>query len=239
MRSKSKNMNDQTQIFGGHMDLTLAKNFSDAMSKQRTIYQFIIDRSGSMSDCITNTVTGFNEQVRRVKKIEQDFPEQEIVMGLTSFNQDTIHHLLLVPVGSMPVLTADMYRPDGMTAILDAIGLTVKKLEPEVNENTATTCVVVIITDGHENASKCYNLAEIKTLISRLEETGKWTFSFIGATLDAVDVAEQMNIRKHNSFSFAKENMDTAVWDKLSNSMCGYINKKHLYDTNLNKFIDE
>jgi len=63
-------------------------------------------------------------------------------------------------------------------------------------------------------------------MIGRLEETGKWTFSFIGATLDAVEVATQMDIKVQNSFSFTKEGMKDEVWDKLSRGIRTYANKR-------------
>ena len=62
--------------------------------------------------------------------------------------------------------------------------------------------------------------------ISRLEATGKWTFSFLGATLDAVDIAEGMNIKRHNSVVFSKAGMTSEVWGNLSDSMDSYMNKK-------------
>lgn len=194
-----------------------------------------------MTDCIENTVTGFNEQVNRIRQIEQKFPDQQIIMGLTSFNHEIEHHLKLVPTQSIPTLTASMYKPDGTTALLDAIGLTLKLLEPEVGlkGETDTTCVVVILTDGHENASKYFTLQSIRERIAQLETTEKWTFSFIGATLDAADVAERMNINRSNSFSFDKRSMKQEVWDKLGDSMDSYMAKKMAGKGNLNDFVEK
>lgn len=96
---------------------------------------------------------------------------------------------------------------------------------------SGTTAVIVILTDGHENASQLFKLADIRKLIERLEATGNWTFSFIGATLDAVDVAVQMSIKSHNSFSFEKSGMQNEVWDKLSHSLHGYMDRKSTGNT--------
>ena len=49
------------------------------MQKQKTIYHLIVDKSGSMSDCIEQTISGFNEQVSKIREIEQSFPDQEVV----------------------------------------------------------------------------------------------------------------------------------------------------------------
>ena len=48
----------------------------------------------------------------------------------------------------------------------------------------------------------------------------------IGATLDAVDVAKELSIKTHNSFSFDKSEMSSKVWDKLNTSMSSYFDKK-------------
>jgi hypothetical protein len=75
-------------------------------------------------------------------------------------------------------------------------------------------------------------------MISKLEETGNWTFSFIGATLDAVDVAASMSIKSQNSFSFEKTEMKNAVWDKLDRSVSSYFTKKS-QNRNLNNFFED
>ncbi len=216
-----------------------SKQKTNNMKTQRTIYHLILDRSGSMSDCIENTVTGFNEQVNKIRQLEEKFPDQQIVMGLTTFNNQVEHHLKLAPPQSILTLTPRMYKPNGATALLDAIGLTTMMLEPEVDlkDNIDTTCVIVIITDGHENASKYYNLHSIRERITTLEATEKWIFSFIGATLDAVDVAETMNISRSNSLFFGKAAMQPDVWDKLSDSMDVYLTEKKSGEAHPKSFL--
>ena len=199
------------------------------MKKQKTIYHMILDKSGSMSDCIPNTLEGYNEQILKIRELEKKYPEQEICLGLTTFNHEICHLSFHRPPSTARLLNNENYRPDGTTALLDAIGLVIRQLEKDVEAQLSefdTTVVVVILTDGHENASRQFRLSDISQMISRLEETGKWTFSFIGATLDAVDVAKQMAIKEQNSFQFNKESMKGEVWDKLSGSMRGYFSKK-------------
>lgn len=198
------------------------------MKTQRTHYQLIVDRSGSMSDCIEATIDGFNEQLKRIRHMEMEFPEQDIRIGLTLFN-DTVNQIRMGdPVKDMLQMNRKNYVPAGTTALLDAIGKTMQLLEErEVSRNDLPiTYVVVILTDGYENSSEYFNLAQVRAMIQRLEATGRWTFSFIGATLDAVDVAKQMAIKEQNSFAFNKATMKEEVWDKLSGSMHSYFDKK-------------
>lgn len=209
------------------------------MKTQRTYYHLIIDRSGSMSDCTEAAINGYNEQISRIRDLQKEFPEQDIRVGLTLFNDQVnlIHAGELVT--SLPMMSRLNYIPSGGTALLDAIGETIVQNsgKDKCADSPPATYVIVVLTDGYENSSKKFTLEEIRSLIKSKEATGKWTFSFIGATLDAVDVAKSMAFQGHNSIHFSKDKMDTQVWENLSSSMRGYLNRKksdgdisHLFD---------
>ena len=209
------------------------------MKTRKTIYHLIVDKSGSMMDCVDSTINGFNEQVNRIKDKALEFTEEDITMGLTTFNDNVNHLYYRQNPKEMVLLNYENYRPSGGTALLDAVGETISEIERQISTNLiATTVIIVILTDGYENASKKYNLVNIRNMISKLEETGKWTFSFIGATLDAVDVAASMSIKSQNSFSFEKTEMKNAVWDKLDRSVSSYFTKKS-QNRNLNNFFED
>ncbi len=204
------------------------------MKSRKTIYHLIVDKSGSMCDCIDSTINGFNEQVNKIKASALEFPEEEITMGLTLFNDYVDHHYFAANPSTVHMLNKDTYLPNGSTALMDAVGETINAIQSQINEShIPATVVVVILTDGYENASKSYNLVKIRNMITALEETGKWTFSFVGATLDAVEIAQSMAIKRQNSFAFEKKNMKSAVWDKLGFSM-----NKYFYNKSENKDID-
>ncbi|HSF46262.1 MAG TPA: VWA domain-containing protein [Chitinophagaceae bacterium] len=199
------------------------------MKKQKTIYHLIVDKSGSMADVTHQTITGYNEQVQQIQSVQRDFPEQLITIGLSTFNGNVEHYYFGVPAGNATWLSNQNYVPDGSTSLYDAIGSSVQRLEQQQATDIMdfdTTVVVIILTDGYENSSRTFRLVDIKRMIARLEETGKWTFSFIGATLDAVEVAAQMDIKAQNSFAFSKETMKEEVWDRVNHSVRTYANKR-------------
>ena len=199
------------------------------MKQTKTIYHLILDRSGSMIDCLENTINGFNEQIQRIRRIKAEFPDDEMTVGLTIFNEEVIIKYLASDPHDVSLLDSLSYKPGGSTALLDAIGFTVKRIESELersNNIQDTSVIVVVITDGYENASKVFSMAEIKLMIARLEQTTKWTFAFVGATFDAVEVAKEMSIKSKNSYSFNKNEMDSVVWDKLNFSLVNYSQKK-------------
>lgn len=199
------------------------------MKTQKTIYHILVDKSGSMSDCIDQTINGFNEQVAKIREMELEFPEQLMTIGLTTFNTHVDHLYYMKPVEHAYKMDHRNYRPDGSTAMLDAMAETMKELsqfQKQSNEQIPTTVVMVILTDGYENASRRYTLKNVKEMVEEREASGTWTFSFLGATLDAVEVAEQMSIRRENSIAFEKRGMKEEVWDRLDSSMRGYYDKK-------------
>ena len=199
------------------------------MKKQKTIYHILVDKSGSMSDCIDQTINGFNEQINKIKELELEFPEQLMTIGLTTFNTVVEHKYFMQHLEAAFKMNNENYSPCGSTAMLDAIGQSIRKLSglQEIsNAEMPTTVVMIILTDGYENASREYTLKNVKEMIEAREATGTWTFSFLGATLDAVDVAESMSIRRDNSIAFSKASMKNEVWDKLGDSMKSYYDKK-------------
>ena len=180
---------------------------------KKVIYQLILDRSGSMNDCIPETISGFNEQVQRIRQLEKQYPDQEVLVNLTLFNHDVSHQIVNAQPSTLAELNSQTYIPDGMTALYDAIGLSVRKLQESVvskDPNSDIRVYVVILTDGYENASQKFSYQKISSQIRDLEATGRWSFSYLGSTPDAVDIAVRMNIQRSKSARFLKDNMDMA-----------------------------
>jgi hypothetical protein len=197
--------------------------------KKKTYYHIILDQSGSMQDCIDPTISGFNEQVQVIRSLQQRYPEQEMRIGLTCFNHDVTIVSYGRPVNEQRQLTREEYRPDGSTALYDAIGETVLKIKDGIAATSQhqedVSVIVVILTDGHENASKIFNRQGIGNLIRELEAGGKWTFTYLGATLDAREVAAALCIKRENSMAFEKNQMKE-TYSKLSMSLGNFFENK-------------
>jgi hypothetical protein len=178
-----------------------------------------------MCDCVDATLSGLESQNKKIKAIAQEFPDQDIRVGLTVFSNEVDIRFANLPVDQLPSVNQINYRPSGGTALLDGIGLSISRVD-QLLENEGDTAIIVILTDGHENASRFFSLSQIQDLIKTKEASGKYSFSFLGATLDAVDMAEKMNIRRENSAAFAKEDMQDAVFNRVANSMVNYLERK-------------
>ena len=198
------------------------------MKNKKTYYQLILDRSGSMQDCINETISGFNEQIQMIQNFQNKFPEQEFFVSLGIFNNLIEHPVKMKKPNDVNVLTRENFVPNGGTALLDAIGESVFSLKGQIQceiENDEATAVVVILTDGYENASRHFNWEAIRRLILDLEATKSWTFSFLGSTLDAIDIASRMNIKKQNAVYFSKVNIKDTLTN-MSESFVDYAAKK-------------
>lgn len=131
------------------------------MKNKKTYYLLVLDKSGSMQSCENETISGFNEQVQMIRNLQKRFTEQEFYVSLTTFS-DEVEHVFDKNTGTdIRELTKSLYVPNGSTALLDAIGESVMKLKSDIGheiEKGEATAVVVIITDGEENASKLFPL---------------------------------------------------------------------------------
>jgi uncharacterized protein YegL len=162
---------------------------------------FILDRSGSMQGLEKDTIGGFNSMIEKQKQIEGD-----ALVSTVLFNHsfDVIHHRC--PIQEIKPLTEKDYSTSGMTALLDAIGRSIDKIISICQMNPMETqhrkVMFVIMTDGMENASKRYGYKEIKKMISYQKEKYGWEFIFLGANIDAVEVARNVGIDQTRSANF-------------------------------------
>jgi uncharacterized protein YegL len=176
------------------------------MKNKKTHYLLVLDRSGSMADCVAETISGFNEQIQMIRDLQTRYPEQKFYVSLTTFNHTVEHPFVECPVDMVNELTSQNYFPNGTTALLDAIGESVLSLKAKIGkeiENDEATAVVVILTDGHENASRLFRYEAIRKLIKELESEAGWTFSFMGATADAFDTANMKEVMHGISHSMS------------------------------------
>ena len=141
---------------------------------------FILDRSGSMETCRDDTIGGFNSLVN-------DQTPLGGTMTLVQFDHEYLISYESTPINDVLPLSHETFQPRGSTALLDAIGKTLKKYTDKV------AATVVILTDGQENASNEYTKAHVKDLIDQKTKDG-WTFMYVGANQDAFAEAGSMGI---------------------------------------------
>ncbi len=160
------------------------------------IYHVIIlDESGSMTAIYQQALTGINEVLSGIRKSQQEFPDQHHYVTIVTFEGNGMSGVKTrrdrVAVENIKDFTQKDYCPGGCTPLYDAMGKTLVELESQIGESDRV--MATIITDGYENSSMEYSGKAVKNLVSRLREKG-WTFAYIGANQDAVEVATDLNI---------------------------------------------
>ena len=171
------------------------------------IYNVIIlDESGSMSSIYRETLASMNEVLKGIRKDQEEHPDQKNFVSIVTFEGEGIKGVKTrrdrVPVESIADFSEEDYRPGGCTPLYDAMGKTLTEMERLVHKEDRV--LATIITDGYENASEEYSGKAVKKLVERLREKG-WTFAYIGANQDAVEVAKDLDIPNALNFSATRD----------------------------------
>ena len=142
---------------------------------------FLLDRSGSMGGIEKDTIGGYNSYIdsQRGKNVK-------VTTVLFDDKYEVLHNR--VDVDNIKKLTNKEYYVRGCTALLDAIGKTIREMEDK-NPNKV---IFIITTDGYENASTKYNKSQIKELISVHKD---WKFMYIGADIDSYSEGRSLGIK--------------------------------------------
>lgn len=176
------------------------------IQKTKVFNVIILDRSGSM-ECIRQAaVDGFNETLAGIKKAQEKFADtQDHFVSLVTFcSCETKHVYDQTPVAEAKPLNIEDFQPCCSTPLYDAMGFTLTAMHKHIKDIEDVAVVVTIITDGYENASKEYNGSSIKALVETLRKEG-WTFTYMGANQDSMEVAMSMSIRNARNFDYSSE----------------------------------
>ena len=173
-------------------------------TKTQVFNVVILDKSGSMNRIRQAAVDGFNETLAGIKKAQEKYADtQEHYVSLVTFCSCAVEYVLdKVPVAEARPLTMDDFRPCCLTPLYDAMGMTLTSMRNHVSRIEDAVVVVTIITDGMENASKEYTGPAVKELVEQLKGEG-WTFTYMGANQNSVEVAFTLSIRNARNFDYS------------------------------------
>jgi len=190
---------------------------------------FILDRSGSMSGLETDTIGGFNSMLKEQKK-----EKNEVLVTTILFDDkyDILHDQQKIK--EVKPITDKEYYPRGSTALLDAVGKTINRIG-----RTNNKVLFVITTDGMENSSHEYDYAKIKKMITDKQKKEKWEFLFLGANIDAVEVASFIGIDRKRAQNYHADAKGVSKnYETLSKAICSFAQNEELNE-DWNKEIQE
>ena len=166
--------------------------------KEQVNIRLVLDRSGSMSSCRKETVDSINEYINEIQK-----ESVEGIFTLSIFDSQSIDiPISRIPVREMSTLGYDFLVPRGGTPLYDAIGTAVHDLS-NFNYVDNEKKVLVIVTDGYENASREYSNDAIKRLIEDKTKEG-WLIIYLGADHDAFTQSRNMGFELEKTLHYSK-----------------------------------
>ena len=168
---------------------------------------FILDRSGSMASMSDEAKSGFNSFLKSQLECEGNAR-----LSLTLFDHEYTPVIQSVPLESVPNLDDTNYEPRGATALLDAVGRSIHDFKQGLKNNPKASVskrvIVVVLTDGLENASKEYDYKSVKDLIEQQKKQG-WEFLFLASDLESSEDAQ----------NFGFDDSETSVHKSVRASM--------------------
>lgn len=205
------------------------------MKKGLTELVFILDRSGSMYGLENDTIGGYNEMLQKQKEVDGDC---QITTVLFDDKYELLHDR--IDIKAVDPITEKQYFVRGATALLDAIGNTVKKID-NAQKNTAEDyraekVIFVIITDGQENCSQIYSSEKIKALIEYKKTKYGWEFIFLGANIDAVETAAAFGIGVDRAVDYLADEEGTRLnYSIMSEAVAEFRIKSTISEDHLEK----
>lgn len=176
------------------------------MDKNLTEIVIISDRSGSMSSCKEAAQSGINKFINEQKELPGK-------ARLTIIDFDDVY---TVVCDGLPIKQFVNYVlvPRGNTALFDAMGKAIsvvgERLANTPEDQRPGLVVVVISTDGQENSSHEYTGPQIAAMVKEQTEKYSWQFQFLGANIDAISAAQELEIKTSGGIQVAPSKFGAA-----------------------------
>ena len=178
-------------------------NLADPETERVKIW-FLLDRSGSMQGLTEDVIGGFNQFVT-------DQAEKPGKARLTAVQFDGTDPFEMIVdarrIKDVPELTSDMYQPRGVTPLYDAVGHLIKSADRRISYRAEKghpeeDQLVIVFTDGLENASTKFERSKIFELIQD-RMNADWTFVFMGANQDSYAEGHKIGLVDGNVQNYA------------------------------------
>lgn len=215
-------------------------HYKPPVEKMVTLVNYILDQSGSMSSVKNQVLSGFEEYINGLKQKNDN--ESELLFSLTLFDSNfsgirLVKTYLVTPIKDVQPLTEYTYKPDGMTPLYDAIGITIREVDSLILSKGLKIHRVlnVIHTDGQENSSKEFDSKKISQLREQKEATGHWTFVYIGAGPTTWADASKLGFSVDNTMKYDPANTK----GMFATAACATMSYRSSTDKNTSTFFKE
>jgi uncharacterized protein YegL len=160
---------------------------------------FVVDRSGSMRGIAADMEGGIKQLLA-----DQASVPGEVHVDITTFDDEIERPYENVRPDDVK---GKIITPRGSTALLDALGVTIVKLGETLaaldEGDRPSNVVIVVVTDGMENASQEYTAEQIAAMVKEQTRDFGWQFQFLGANIDAFQVAGNLGFAQGQTMNYS------------------------------------
>ena len=206
------------------------------MRKNTTEIVFILDRSGSMGGLEADTIGGYNSLIKKQKN-----KEGNVIISTILFDdvQEVLHDR--EDLTKIKPITDREYYVRGCTALLDAIGGAIHHIgnihKYAREEDRPEKTLFIITTDGMENSSQRYSYEKVKRMVERQKQKYGWEFLFLGANMDAIEVAGRFGIEANRAVNYECDSKGTALNYQVLNETVSMVRASRPYE--LRRVLDK
>ena len=180
------------------------------MRKGLTELVFILDRSGSMSGLEADTIGGFNSLIAKQKK-----EEGTALISTVLFDDQAEVLYDRISLDRIEPMNDRQYYVRGCTALLDALGGAIHHIgnvhKYAREEDRPEKTIFIITTDGMENSSHRYTYDKVKKMVERQRDKYGWEFLFLGANIDAIEVAGRFGVQANRAVNYECDSEGTQL----------------------------
>lgn len=172
----------------------------------------VLDESGSMESVKNNMKDAINDLIKE----QQQVKGRPTTFTLVKFNDKVNRVIKNKPLEDIRLLTSDDYTPNGSTALYDCIGDTIEWFRNEKD------VLLVIVTDGQENASRSFSKSEVLRMIENKKKNDGWTYVYLSNDLQTASqgdgigckrssYASNVMLEQHKFGDFMSSNLNSAI----------------------------
>lgn len=206
--------------------------------KPSTLLVFVQDETGSMNNVRDQTISAFNEYFGTLKQDRDQFGD--VSAHVWQFSEvpgeervRAFHHGTLA---SVPRLHSTIYRPRGITPLLDAVGTAMRQAEA----TTVDRYLFVVQTDGIENASRDFTREQVVVMVDEKEKADNWTLVFLGAGIANWAQAAAMGVGAAPGSTTSYAPRDTVTtYSAAAGATAAFLAENATADKNLGQKIEQ
>jgi hypothetical protein len=180
----------------------------------------LLDRTGSMQSIWAEALGSVNAYVKALAEGD-GYATLAVFDAHEGLQFDVLR--AGVPVQAWQDVTDADATPRGMTPLYDAIGRMIARAESEAPEKA----VLVIMTDGEENASREMKKDDVKAALDRIEKKG-WQTVFLGAEFAKFNDADAIGIAGGSQMAMAKGQMSASMSRLAAKSRAYFDRNAHI-----------